>query len=196
MQERHVMMTRREAVIRLLVFAPGEVLIIAIIAGVGHWGRSWRGSAGGSTTVVGGRGRHLDSVRCAQHLANIEVRARGVNLRVVQGEDGGVDGLGGCDAVACVVCLDDVGRVAVLSRVAEADGVAWHQVRAGGVNYASVHDGELVGRDVIGSRDGIADVTLLDGVRAGTISGKRGLGEDGEGHDGNNDGASEHGKNR
>lgn len=66
---------------------------------------------------------------CAWHtkrvtnLANVDVRAFRVDLGVVQVEDGCVEAKVLRDDVASVVCLDDIGLLAILALSAEAEGL-------------------------------------------------------------------------
>ena len=79
----------------------------------------------------------------ATHLADVDVGAARVDLRVVRPEEGRVDAVVGDDLVAGVAALDDVRRRAVLADVAEADALAGLQVVALAVD-GRVHDRELV----------------------------------------------------
>lgn len=79
------------------------------------------------------------------HLADVDVGAVGVDLRVVGHEHGGVDAVRGDDLVAGIAALDDVGRLAVLALVAQADALAGLEVVAGAVDLGVRHR-ELVAK--------------------------------------------------
>lgn len=78
------------------------------------------------------------------HLANVDVGALRVDLRVVEVQHGGVDTSSRRDVVATLVGGDDVGGGAVLALPAETDGRVGQQVVAAGVDETIVHDGKLV----------------------------------------------------
>ena len=123
------------------------------------------------------------------HLADVHVGAVGVDLRVVSPEHGGVDGVVGDDLVAGVAALDDVGRLAVLALVAQAEALAGLEVVTGAVDLRVCHR-ELVAKacgsvhgsgrgrgtrrvrgDVLVGRDAVTDIAILDGVGARTVGG-------------------------
>lgn len=97
----------------------------------------------------------------AKNLANVNVGAVLVDLRVVGTEGGRVQAVGGLEPLARVVGLDDVGLLAVRASVAEADNLADLEVLAGLVNGGVVDYSELEGRD-----------TVLGGCRVGMIAGE------------------------
>lgn len=64
------------------------------------------------------------------HLAEIDVRADGVDLRVAAGQHGSGDAVRTGNGVACVVGLDGVRRGAVHRGSREAEFLPGHQIRA------------------------------------------------------------------
>ena len=64
------------------------------------------------------------------NLANVDVRALRVDLRVVEVQDRRVETIGECDGVASVVLLHDVCLGAVLALSAEAESLTGLKVRA------------------------------------------------------------------
>jgi len=133
----------------------------------------------------------LDGVADAKNLADVNVRALRINLRVVEREQRAVDGVRGCDVFAGVIRTDDIRCLAILAGGAKAEGVSRDEVAAGRVD-GRVDRCKLICGDVICGRDTVADVTLHDGVRARAVCCCHGGGEDRE-HDSNyGESSSEH----
>jgi hypothetical protein len=65
------------------------------------------------------------------NLANVDVGALWVDLRVVQVKDGGVDFEVRHDLVASIVSSNDIGCRAVLAKVPKAEGGSWNEVSTG-----------------------------------------------------------------
>jgi hypothetical protein len=79
------------------------------------------------------------------NLAGVNVGAPLVDLRVVERKNGGVQCVRSSDAVAAIAVQDGVGAVAIFIGVlGKAEGLAWEQVGACGVNSVAVQDSELV----------------------------------------------------
>lgn len=130
--------------------------------------------AGRGTSVDGdaGYGGRTDAIADAEHLAEIDVGALGVDLRVVAVEDGAVDTVVVPDSAAGVAVGDGVGVGAVFTFGSEADGLAGDEVAAGRVDLAGVHSSQLVGGHIVCGRDAVANVAFLDSVGASASSSK------------------------
>jgi hypothetical protein len=76
------------------------------------------------------------------NLANVNVGAPLVNLRVVGVKKSSVYASFGLDAIAGISIPDNVGRLAVFSYDPETDTLAW--VELGTVHHALINDGKLV----------------------------------------------------
>jgi len=138
------------------------------------------GGGDGGTGQRAGRGRgNLNLAGNAENLADVDVAALSVNLRVVGVENGGVQSVVACDAFAGVTRDHSVGGRAILSSISEAKLAAGNKVGAFLVDNASVNGGELVGRDVPSSRNAVADIASLDGVLPCAIFGED-LGKEGK----------------
>jgi len=85
----------------------------------------------------------LNGAGHTEDLANVDVRAIFINLRIIEGEDGAVKVKGGVDPLAGVVFYDNVGSGAVLARVSKAKIFTRHEVGAIGVDNTSVYSGKL-----------------------------------------------------
>lgn len=97
-------------------------------------------------TTCAGQVRYISSMSAEYvetHLADVEVVALRVELRVEVVEDGRVEAVGLRDVVAGVAELDDVRGAAVLALVAEAERLARLEVVALRVD-GRVHDRKLV----------------------------------------------------
>jgi hypothetical protein len=130
------------------------------LVGVGSYGGS--GNSGGRSVAVSGGGGNLNFFGNAKDLANVDVVARLVNLRVVGVQNGLVQSVRSSNSLAGVVSLNDVSRAAVLLFVAQTDRVAWNEVGASIINNTTVDSRELVGRDVLCGTDAVANIALLD----------------------------------
>jgi len=108
----------------------------------------------------------LDALSSAKDLADVDVSATTVYLRVVRVENRTVDTCRASDAVAGVVGFNNVSSLAVLAGSTKTEGAAWCKVGAVTVDRFDVVHGELVGGHVISSGDAVTVVTRLDGVRA------------------------------
>ena len=135
------------------------------LASVGGSGGSR--DSGGRLVAISGDRRDLDRAGDTEDLADVNVVAVLVDLRVVGREDGGVQAVHGSDTLAGVVLLDDVGLAAVLALVAEADLVAGDEVTANVVDDTPVDSGQLEGGDIFSGGDAVANVILLDNVVTG-----------------------------
>jgi len=161
-------------------------------------GRLVRGSGGGGDDGGGdgraatGCGRDLNGLRSAENLANVDVVARFVNLRVVQVQDGAVDTSGSANSLAGVVGLDNVGGAAILVFVSEADLVAWGQVAASRVDDTIIDNCELVSRHMLSRRDTVADFILPDGVCPNARASEGRLSQERNGENCSGDGLVEH----
>jgi len=107
----------------------------------------------------------LDTAGSAQNLSNVNVGTVLIDLRVVHIEDGAVNASHGGDTITSVVQLHDVGSRAVLALPAKANAGTGHEVVAPGIDGIDVDYRELVGRDLVGSRNAVANITCLYGVR-------------------------------
>jgi len=107
--------------------------------------------------------RHIVLCVNANDLADIEVRALGIQLRVVRPQKGRVDAECSHDAAAGITRDNDVDVGAVGSGGTKAEILANFEVVASIVDRW-VQDRELVGRGVVGSADRIAGVATSDSV--------------------------------
>lgn len=65
---------------------------------------------------------------------------------------------------AGVASRNDIGRAAVLARVAKAEGGSWHEVSTGWVDGGSVNGSELIGGDVISGGNTVTNITIFNDV--------------------------------
>lgn len=122
--------------------------------------------------------RHAPSLkgkRTKTHLVDVQVATVGlIQLRVVRIQQRRVEPIRARNAIARIVRLYDIRGRAVLALGPQAEVRARLEVAAGGVDSGRVERGELVGGDVLRSGDGVAVVTVDDGVVACAILGEGG----------------------
>jgi len=115
----------REVMRALKLVAERHIIVI-----IGRWRRGLLRRCGSSRDGGSGdaawRGRwYLHLTGHAQHLANVDIRALGVDLGVVQVKDGVVDAMTRGNLVACIVENNYVGRGAVFASVTKTESAAW-----------------------------------------------------------------------
>jgi len=111
----------------LELVAVREVIVAAAAAAAAGRRRSEcsTGRGGGLGRACGGR-RDLDDLGSAKDLANINVGAVAVDLRVVHLENGGVDTSSARDVCASIIGLDNVSGYAVLASITKAEFFSRH----------------------------------------------------------------------
>jgi len=113
----------------------------------------------------------LDGIGCTEDLANINVIAILIDLRVVMVEDGVVGTRGRRDGVARVAGYNGVGGQTVFFRGgSEAQDGPDGEIGAGSIELACIERGELEGGDVVLARNLVAVVAVFDSVSLGTVS--------------------------
>jgi len=93
----------------------------------------------------------LNTTGDAENLADVNVGAVFINLRVVMVKECRVDSGRVLDTFAIVTKRDDVDVVAVFAGVPETEGLSGYEVCATSVDDPLVEDGELVCRNLVGS---------------------------------------------
>jgi len=106
----------------------------------------------------------LDSAGSTQNLSNVNVGAVLIDLRVVRIENGVVNARHGGDPITSVIQLHDIGSRAVLALPTKAKAGTGLKVVARCINGVNVDYRELVGRNIVCSRDAVANITVLNGV--------------------------------
>jgi len=109
----------------LELVAVREVVVVAAAAARRRRSECSTGRGGGLGRACGGR-RDLDDLGSAKDLANINVGAVTVDLRVVHLENGGVDTSGARDGCASIIGLDNVSGHAVLASITKAEFFSRH----------------------------------------------------------------------
>jgi hypothetical protein len=153
--------------------------------------------AGGTMTVVAVQRTYCQKIehKCfsitahaTTYLADVDIRALLVNLRVVGDKKRYVDTRRTIDAIASVAGTNNMGSLAVVALCTYAEHLTNFKVRAFGINVVDIVHGELVAignsdlrkrrakqrygyarRHVLGGGNAITVVTFLDSVRAGTF---------------------------
>ena len=105
------------------------------------------------------------------YLANIDVRAFGVNVRVVGQEQGRVNAKDRADIVTSITALDDISRRTIFTLGSKTDRGIGREVGAGRVNHTTINRSELVSGCIVCGRDAVANITVDNSVCTSAIGG-------------------------
>jgi hypothetical protein len=97
---------------------------------------------------------HVDRESEYTYLANVHVITLPIQLRVVVIKNPEISAMGSCHFFTRIVRFDHISIVAILAGCPQAQNLAWHQIRAFGVD-AGIQNGKLI------ATEELADVRII-----------------------------------